>query len=560
MENVEVVKLPKQEVDSYISSKLEEISLLRKDGVTRIANLKNENANYRRNKQIDKETKADLISKNNELIKEAKEVELANKEEIKTKVKDLNNYINTNYKYLIGDKTKEIKDRKLSYKNTYINEKASLKEEYLKNISVENERFNSLSEKTPEATKEHKNKLKDIKTLYKQSLVESKLKYKDSVSVANDELHTYYLGVYDVKDEAFNKRIPIIDRIIKKLENYKYSFNLSNFFLNNGLYIVIILMLIIAVIYYAADTGQFLFSMNAILLLLNQVSPRMFFALGVAGLIVLAGTDLSIGRMIGMGALFTGMLVTTNGVPSLTFFGNSLDFSAIPLGGRVVLGFGLSIVACAAMSAFSGFFTAKFKMHPFVSTLATQLIIYGFLAYATGNNYTGAPDPTIRNAITGSIGNFPIMIIWAVIAIIVMWFIWNKTKFGKNMFAVGGNPEAASVSGINVFWVTMGVFILAGIYYGVGASIFGIYSGNFRMSTSQGMENDAIAACVVGGVSFSGGVGKISGVVIGALLFQAITVILTFLGINDANFQLFIKGIIIITAVALDCAKYLKKK
>ena len=143
MENVEVVKLPKQEVDSYISSKLEEISLLRKDGVTRIANLKNENANYRRNKQIDKETKADLISKNNELIKEAKEVELANKEEIKTKVKDLNNYINTNYKYLIGDKTKEIKDRKLSYKNTYINEKAALKEEYLKNISVENERFNS---------------------------------------------------------------------------------------------------------------------------------------------------------------------------------------------------------------------------------------------------------------------------------------------------------------------------------------------------------------------------------------------------------------------------------
>ena len=152
------------------------------------------------------------------------------------------------------------------------------------------------------------------------------------------------------------------------------------------------------------------------------------------------------------------------------------------------------------------------------------------------------------------------MIFWAIIGIAVRWVIWNKTKFGKNRFAVGGNPEAAAVSGINVFKVTLGVFILAGIYYGIGGSIFAIYSGNVRARTGQGRENDAIAACVVGGVSFSGGVGKISGVVIGALIFQAICVILPMIGITDANYQLAIKGVIILAAVTLDCIKYLKKK
>lgn len=106
----------------------------------------------------------------------------------------------------------------------------------------------------------------------------------------------------------------------------------------------------------------------------------------------------------------------------------------------------------------------------------------------------------------------------------------------------------------------MMVFILAGIYYGIGGSIYGIYTGNVRSQVGQGMEADAIAACVVGGVSFSGGVGKISGVVIGAIIFQAIVVVLPIIGITDANYQLAIKGVIILAAVTLDCVKYLKKK
>lgn len=132
------------------------------------------------------------------------------------------------------------------------------------------------------------------------------------------------------------------------------------------------------------------------------------------------------------------------------------------MGIRIVLGFLVSVPACSFFSCLVGFFTAKFKMHPFISTLANQLMIFGGMVLLTGNGYMGMPNSDVLKGITGRIGEgtmgFPIMIIYAIILVIVMWFIWNKTRFGKNMFAVGGNPEAASVSGISVFWTTMAPF------------------------------------------------------------------------------------------------------
>jgi methyl-galactoside transport system permease protein len=153
---------------------------------------------------------------------------------------------------------------------------------------------------------------------------------------------------------------------------------------------------------------------------------------------------------------------------------------------------------------------------------------------------------------------FPKLIIYSIVAIIVVWFIWNKTKFGKNMYAVGGNKEAAAVSGISVFWTTVGVFIMAGILYGFG-SFFESFRSNSSAGTGQGWELDAIAACVVGGISFNGGIGKIRGAVLGVIIFTGLTYCLSFLNI-DTNLQFVFKGIIIMAAVALDSVKYLKKK
>ena len=154
----------------------------------------------------------------------------------------------------------------------------------------------------------------------------------------------------------------------------------------------------------------------------------------------------------------------------------------------------------------------------------------------------------------------PTIILWAVAAIVIVWFIWNKTTFGKNLYAVGGNPEAASVSGISVFAVTVGAFVLAGILYGFGSWLeCARMVGSGSAAYGQGWEMDAIAACVVGGVSFTGGIGKISGVVVGVLIFTALTYSLTILGI-DTNLQFVFEGIIILVAVTLDCLKYVQKK
>ena len=153
----------------------------------------------------------------------------------------------------------------------------------------------------------------------------------------------------------------------------------------------------------------------------------------------------------------------------------------------------------------------------------------------------------------------PNYIFYAIIITVIMYFIWNKTSFGKNMFAIGSNAEAANVSGVSVNKTIIGVFVLAGIMYGITGFIEAARIGSNSASTGLNYELDAIAACVIGGVSFVGGIGKIRGVILGVVLLRIIFVGLTFLGI-DSNMQYVIKGIIILAACAIEMRKYLVKK
>ena len=217
----------------------------------------------------------------------------------------------------------------------------------------------------------------------------------------------------------------------------------------------------------------------------------------------------------------------------------------------------------------NGFFVAKFQLHPFIVTLATQLIVNGLLLiYIMINGNNGQPlsglDKSFKDFVTGShlslfgtpIPNY----VWYACAIVaIMWFIWNKTTFGKNMFAVGSNPEAANVSGVNVMKTTILVHTLAGAMYGITGFIESARIGSNTATTGANYESDAIAACVIGGVSFVGGTGKISGVVTGVFLLRIIFVALQFLSINQ-NWQYIIKGVIILVACAIDMRKYLVRK
>jgi len=228
------------------------------------------------------------------------------------------------------------------------------------------------------------------------------------------------------------------------------------------------------------------------------------------------------------------------------------------------------IIAIGALVGFiNGFCTAKFKLHPFIVTLATQLITYGvlliYLMQGTNNGQSiSGLDPKYTDFITGNMFKLggvaiPNYIFYAIGITAVMWFIWNKTAFGKNMFAVGSNPEAANVSGVSVTRTIILVFVLAGIMYGITGFIEAARIGSNSAATGLNYELDAIAACVIGGVSFVGGIGRIRGVILGVVLLRIIFVGLTFLGI-DSNMQYVIKGIIILVACAIDMRKYLVRK
>ena len=216
---------------------------------------------------------------------------------------------------------------------------------------------------------------------------------------------------------------------------------------------------------------------------------------------------------------------------------------------------------------FNGFFVAKFNLHPFIVTLSTQLITYGIILWFFEFN-KGAPisglDDIYRDFLGTTMfkmGNTPIPLyaLYAVFLTALMWFIWNKTTFGKNMFAVGSNAEAAKVSGVNVFLTTMLVHTLAGAMYGYSGFVEGFRSGSIAAGTGANYECDAIAACVIGGVSFVGGTGKISGIVLGVFVLRIIFIALTMLGVSSSSLYI-IKGAIILCACALDMRKYLVKK
>ncbi len=230
----------------------------------------------------------------------------------------------------------------------------------------------------------------------------------------------------------------------------------------------------------------------------------------------------------------------------------------------------LIVLAVGAVVGFvNGFSVAKFKLHPFIVTLSTQLIVYGvilmYLKNGTNNGQTlSGLSEGYRSLVTGTlikIGNVavPMYVLYAVILTVIMWIIWNKTTFGKNMFAVGSNEEAANVSGVNVSRTIIMVFMLAGVMYSITGFLDSARIASANASTGWNYECDAIAACVIGGVSFVGGIGRISGIVVGVLLLQIIFAGLNFLSV-DANMLYIIKGLIILIACAIDMRKYLVRK
>ena len=534
----------RQPIDEYVGKIQKEIDELREHGTAEVIEYQNLIESVKRDKTLSKGEKEYEIKEFEAKLNQAKAVEAQNKDKVAKLIADAEGYLKENFEKLYYNAVKESCET----------EKAKALEDHKQRLAqLEKEHKEALAGMSDQV------EIKEENYVHKNRISNEKLELEKEKQRIKDRKHDALTYKYHLIDLLRLSDFTFAEEMAQKWENYKYTFNRRTFLLQNGLYIAIILIFIALCVITPIKKGTPLLTYNNILNILQQASPRMFLALGVAGLILLTGTDLSVGRMVGMG-MTAATIIMHQGVNTGSVFGHIFDFTNVPVVGRVILALVVCIVLCTVFTSIAGFFTAKFKMHPFISTMANMLVIFGLVTYATKGVSFGSIEATIPNMIIPKVNGFPTIILWALAAIVIVWFIWNKTTFGKNLYAVGGNPEAAAVSGISVFAVTLGAFVMAGILYGFGSWLeCARMVGSGSAAYGQGWDMDAIAACVVGGVSFTGGIGKISGVVTGVCIFTALTYSLTILGI-DTNLQFVFSGIIILIAVTLDCLKYVQKK
>ena len=315
----------------------------------------------------------------------------------------------------------------------------------------------------------------------------------------------------------------------------------------------IILLLLVLVLYVGLTQKNF-FSVRNFNNISLTTSIRFLVALGVSGTLITKGTDLSAGRIIGLGGVLACTLLQRSDYSSKFF----PMLPELPIWAVLLF----VLLLCALIGLANGFIIAKLHVPPFLATLGMQTIVYG-----ANQVYSGSyPIGGLVNDYTDVVGYFdlgfyelPFLLCIAVVMGILMWFLYNKTTHGKNMYAIGGNELAAEVSGVNTKRSKMIIYALAGAMYGMAGFLLAAKSGGASVNLGQGYELEAIAACTIGGVSTTGGVGKISGILLGVLVFELLKTSLQFLGI-DPSLQFVAQGIVIIVAVALDIRKYTLKR
>lgn len=327
--------------------------------------------------------------------------------------------------------------------------------------------------------------------------------------------------------------------------------SIQGFLSQNAIYIVLVLI----IIGIAVKEPGFI-SLSTFKDIMIQSSTRIIIALGAALIVLTGGADLSAGRMVGFSAVISASMLQSADYPN-KFFPNLGQLNIlIPILVAVAIG--------ALVGALNGFIVSRFNVPPFITTLGTMVMIYGansiyFNLPPNNSQPIGGLRADFSKLGTGSIFGVPYILIIAILTILIMYVVLNKMKLGKDLYAIGGNKEAAIVSGINVKNSLLKLYIIAGTLYALAGVLEAARTGGATNNYGNGYELDAIAACVVGGWSVSGGVGTVPGVVVGVLIFSVINYGLTFIGV-DPNWQQIVKGAIIVVAVAVDIRKYIRKK
>jgi len=307
--------------------------------------------------------------------------------------------------------------------------------------------------------------------------------------------------------------------------------SIKNYFKENwGLLIGFVTLCVVV----AALNDKFLTSKN-ILNVLRQLFMNCNLSLGMCLVIIIGGIDLTVGSTMGLCGTIAAGLIAYNDM-------------------NVWLAIAIGLLLGVIIGIINGFIISYMKIAPFIVTMAVQLICRGAVFVYTNGLPIRSVNETFNNLGNGYVGNIPITLFYTIFFVIAIWLILSRSKLGRHIYATGGNIIAAQFSGIDTKKVTIIVYAISAFLAAFAGIVYcgRMYSG--QPTLGEGDEMNAIAAVVLGGTSFSGGVGTIGGVIIGVAIIAVLSNALNLLGIN-AFWQMIIKGIVILIAVSIDMLK-----
>lgn len=301
-----------------------------------------------------------------------------------------------------------------------------------------------------------------------------------------------------------------------------------------------ILIALILVSVFLSFASEYFLTTRNILNVLRQTSINGILAIGMTFVILTRGIDLSVGSLVALTGVMAASFATTSS-------------TAMVAGGPypAVLALAVGLLAGGVAGSFSGFVVSRFNVPAFVATLGMLSAARGLTLIYAGGKPVPALTPEFRWIGTGDIFGIPLpVVILGVVFLVALWVL-DYTRFGRHVYAAGGNPHAAKVSGINVKNIQLAVYIISGALAGIGGMMLAARTGSGLTQAGIAYELDAIAAVVIGGTSLSGGVGRVTGTLIGALLIGVMNNGLDLLGV-ESYYQQVIKGMLIVAAVMLD--------
>jgi len=326
--------------------------------------------------------------------------------------------------------------------------------------------------------------------------------------------------------------------------------NWKQWLLDNAVIIMILASSVVVGIIYP----KFL-SMANLKNLISNSAIRFIIAIGISGVLIMRNNDLSAGRQVGFAACIAATMLQRADYVSKVY----PDLPEMNMWFVLVV---LMILFAVVFGTINSVVVAKFHVPAFIGTYGMQTVIYGICLVFTGAQPIGGLVEVYKNLCSGSLFNITLLSNVGAIALvvgIVFYILYNHTPYGKKMYAVGGNPTAAEVAGINIFKMTWISYMIASACFALAGFLLGGKSGGTAASMGEGYELFAIAGCTIGGVSVSGGTGTVPGVLIGVLVFEVLKIELQFLGV-DVAYTYVVQGIVIVIAIALDIRKYIAKK